>query len=213
MSGKRSISNIALQGVGRGGVLLWAAWTLAGCGYVFKGTRINEKLEAEKVETIFVETFRNDSYRPGIESTVYNQMLKALTYATSLRVVNRLEDADAVLKGVVASADSSVQTTALSKDTFPKGTSTYRDKVSIASAYVASLSASFTLVRTRRNGGKGDVLWGGGFARARPYPGNNYMGIFGSTSHLINETEFDRALAEAAADLAVDATENLFSAF
>ena len=45
------------------------------------------------------------------------------------------------------------------------------------------------------------------------FPGNNQLGVFGTTSHLINESEFERALQELSERVALDMTENLFSMF
>lgn len=188
---------------------------LSGCGYVLKGTRTNETLEKENIRSVFLEAFTNDSFKPGVEVVVYNQMLKAITYSSAIRVVNSREDADAILKGSV-SASTSVQNVTPASELFPMhpvATNPYRAGATVARDYSAVLSASFTLERVAREGKPAGVLWGGSFSQSMQYPANNQMGVFGTTSHLINESEFDRALVDLATKLSIDATENLFSSF
>lgn len=78
---------------------------LTGCGYQFAG-----KGEAfpKDVRTVFVETFVNRSKDVGIDSEIASALRSEFRQRGQLRVVDSLEQADAVLSGVVRSFDSRV---------------------------------------------------------------------------------------------------------
>ena len=81
--------------------LLWGG----GCGYQFssKGAEF-----PKDVKTVFVETFANRSRDMGFESEIASALKSELRQRGQLRVVDRLEQADAILSGVVRSFDSRV---------------------------------------------------------------------------------------------------------
>jgi hypothetical protein len=198
------------------GVLILSCAAASGCGYAFKGTRSNPALVKENVRTIFIETLGNDTFKPGVENLVLNQLLKAISYSSDIRVVNRRENADAILRGTVTSASFGPASTVVAKDIFPQypaATDRYREATSVANLYAANLSASLSLEKVAKGDEPAKPLWAGGFTRSKVFPGNPQMGVFGTTAHLINESEFDRALADLASEGALDATENLFSTF
>lgn len=84
---------------------LFLALTGMGCGYQFAG-----KGEAfpKDVRTVFVETFVNRSKDVGIDSEIASALRSEFRQRGQLRVVDSLEQADAVLSGVVRSFDSRV---------------------------------------------------------------------------------------------------------
>jgi outer membrane lipopolysaccharide assembly protein LptE/RlpB len=75
---------------------------LAGCGYQFSG---RGEAFPKDVKTVFVETLVNRSRDPGIESELTSALRSELRQRGQLRVVDSLEQADAVLSGVVRSFD------------------------------------------------------------------------------------------------------------
>lgn len=80
-------------------VLVW------GCGYQFSGKGAEFPKD---VKTVFVETFVNRSRDVGIENDITSALRSEFRQQGQLRVVDRLEQADAVLSGVVRSIDSRV---------------------------------------------------------------------------------------------------------
>jgi hypothetical protein len=56
-------------------------------------------------------------------------------------------------------------------------------------------------------------LWSGGFSKSKPFPANNQLGVFGTTSALINESEFDRVLRDLAEGIAADMHESMLAGF
>ncbi len=81
--------------------LLWGA----GCGYRFSGT---EKGLPADVRAVFVESFVNSSPDVGIESEITLALKSEFRRQGRLRVVDRIEQADAVLSGVVRAFESHV---------------------------------------------------------------------------------------------------------
>ena len=86
-------------------VFLFLALVGAGCGYQFssRGAEFHKD-----VKTVFVETFANRSRDMGFESEIASALKSELRQRGELRVVDRLEQADAILSGVVRSFDSRV---------------------------------------------------------------------------------------------------------
>lgn len=76
-----------------------------GCGYQFSGK--GEGFPKE-IQTVFVESFVNRSRDVGIEGEIATALRSELRQRGQLRVVDRLEQADAILSGVVRSFDSRV---------------------------------------------------------------------------------------------------------
>lgn len=77
----------------------------SGCGYQFSG---RGEAFPKDVKTVFVETLVNRSRDPGIEGELTSALRSELRQRGQLRVVDSLEQADAVLSGVVRSFDSRV---------------------------------------------------------------------------------------------------------
>jgi hypothetical protein len=77
----------------------------AGCGYRLSGT--GDALPAD-VQTVFVEPFVNKSREIAIHRDVAAALKSEFYRRGRLRVVDRLEEADAILTGVVYSLDSTL---------------------------------------------------------------------------------------------------------
>lgn len=76
-----------------------------GCGYGFGGKGAEFPKD---VRTVFVESFVNRTREVGIDREVTSALKSELHQKEQLRVVDRLEEADAILSGVVRSFDSRV---------------------------------------------------------------------------------------------------------
>jgi hypothetical protein len=77
----------------------------------------------------------------------------------------------------------------------------------------AGLSAGVQLRKRSIKQPEGETVWSGGFGREKAFPGMAVPGPAGFTSHLINESAFDRALRDLAALGAADIEQGMFSQF
>jgi outer membrane lipopolysaccharide assembly protein LptE/RlpB len=91
-------------------ILAVGCLALTGCGYQFVG---QGGAFPDNVERIHVEMLANDTSQTGLENTVTNQIIFEFTRRNKAALADRLENADALLSGVVTS--KTVQTVA------PKG--------------------------------------------------------------------------------------------
>ena len=133
-----------------------------------------------------------------------------------VEVVKTPEEADAILKVRVKTANPSVLATTSAKFLFPSGAGVGVDGPTnrvVASVYNASLGAEFTLERTHPESKKDLVVWTGMFSRSKAFPATNLLGALGSTSALINDSEFDRALQDLARSLVEEAHNNMLLRF
>ncbi len=186
---------------------------LQGCGYGFYASK-SPWLEREGVRAIYIRPIRNGTYKPGVENTVYNALLKTLQTNRKIRIVQREEEADAILSGAVDSAAYSPgPTVGVSTLRYGDQLRTTFQAVSIPTTYYASLGCSFALTLRSPQPGKSSGLWSGGFGRSKPFPATNQLDVLGTTSALINETEFDRALGDLAKLILVDMHEDMLSQF
>lgn len=195
------------------GICLSCVPLLWGCGYTLQGVP-SQVLEKEGIRKIFIAPVINNSYKSGVENQVYNALLKKLVNSYPIVFVRRPEDADAVLQGVVQSAlyAMSAPTTG---DQLPKSPGAKGDfsKIQIASVYQSRLDCSFSLVRRYPPSGKPSEVWNISLRRTLPFPGANQLGALGTTSALINESEFDRSLSEMAQAMALDVRESILNRF
>ncbi len=198
----------------------------ASCGYSWQRAE-SAYLKTLNVASVYVEPTANASYKPGAESVIHNALLKTLLARKSLKLVSKPEDADAILKSTVTQASFSPAGTAnanykdfdplqLIPDNSLPGPENKNESgfayMSIATLYAGTLGASFSL--SRLEGGKEvKVLWTDSESRAKVFPANNLLDVAGTTSALINESEFDRALQELAVQIAADAHDSLVAAF
>ena len=71
-----------------------AAFFLTGCGYSFRTTA------PHALRTIYVETFRNQTFEPGLEINLTNAIIDRFLFDGTLQVTQKGK-ADAVLKGTL----------------------------------------------------------------------------------------------------------------
>ena len=194
------------------------------CGYSFQLTR-SPIFEKYQVRRIYIASFTNETFKPGVENLMYNEVVRAISASKRVIVVGRPEEADAIFKGGVATSEygkssDAYTTTDYSTGILAKVPVGLRPQPNIlyASDYQATLGCNFSL--TVNHSGllalkkdNGTVIWTDSRTRSKTFPGNNQIATFGSTSALINDSEFDRALRELARLVASDVQESMFSAF
>jgi hypothetical protein len=185
----------------------------SGCGYTLQTSK-NPILLQKGVRTIYVAPLQNDTFKPGADNVVYNQLIQVLAAGGEVRLVEHLENADAILRGRVTSA-SYIPTSPKPSDQLfnPFVAKDQIPLASVASEYTANLSCAFTLERTHPRPGEATVIWTSGFSRAKRFPANNQLGVFGTTGPLINDSEFDRALRDMAGSMMGDLRESMLAMF
>ena len=198
---------------------------LAGCGYSLQGT-YSPLLEKEGVSKIYIEKIKNLTFKPGIEDVVYNALIKKLVSQGRVKLVREKEQADAILSGEITYADYTPATQraysfapAYRK---PEDPPLY---ILVASTYTANLACSFSLKRNpalltilnnnadQNKPQKAALIWSSTFTRTTQFQANNQMGIPGTTAALINESEFDRAIANLAESMMGDLHESMLAMF
>jgi hypothetical protein len=188
---------------------------LSGCGYAIRGGK-NGALEKEGIRKIYVAPAVNDTYRYGVENVVYNSLVRSLNAYSGIRLVSDPNVADAVLSSRVTQALSQVSSTSFANALNPTGIPTpkYFGSVLIATEYNAILTCSFVLTRRESvPGHPAGTVWSGGFSRSKLYPASNQLGVLGTTSGLINDSELDRTLLDISHDMMVDVREAIVSRF
>ena len=210
-------------------ILFFAALGLltdsTGCGYGFQGSR-NELWQKEGISRIYVKPLTNDTYKPGVENVVYNALVRTLLARRRVSVVTSEADADAILSGTVNIAQfvPGGPTTAdrlapFSLNLPPNsvkidyGSRVPLGSITVASVYTANMTCSFDLQRRAPNPKQKMKVWTGAFPRSKPFPASNQLDVPGTTSALINESEFERALGEMAVSMADDVHESMLDMF
>jgi|GEM_PF-472095 len=179
---------------------------LCGCGYVFQGARTPNILTEELgIRKIYLATPKNLTYKPGVEVLIYNEVQRAFKSGNRIELVREPNLADAVLEGEIVNASFIPNSLTSSQSIFPVRQKTI--EVTVATEFLATLIVSFRLVKPDPNipygskladneRPKNTVLWGTQIARSSRFLGNNQKGEFGSTSALINASEFDRTIQD-----------------
>ncbi|OFZ22031.1 MAG: hypothetical protein A2X94_16405 [Bdellovibrionales bacterium GWB1_55_8] len=183
-----------------------------GCsGYHFQGS-YNPLLEQEGVRRVYVAPLVNNSYKAGVENLVYNALIRALSAGKRVTLVRHPEESDAVLQGVITAAHYSGSAPVLASRR-PPGVPTVDPNVQVFTQYTTVLDCSFALNRRIVPPGKTPTIWQAGFSRAKPFPSAVQLDVPGATTALINESEFERALADLAADMMADVHESMLATF
>jgi hypothetical protein len=205
MIGRFSAIRRALFGV-FGLVLLGSA---AGCGYALENSRSNSLREVG-VSRVYVSPVKNRTYKPGVENLVYNELVQALLVGHRLKLVDRPEVADAILESSVDNATYTPTATTSADSIFPTTVSAIQ--ITVATEYQADVRCSFRLKR-QKNGVGAETIWESDFSRSKRFAGNNQKVEYGTTSGLINESEFDRTLKEVAHGMMQDVHEAMVARF
>lgn len=105
------------------------------CGYQLQGTR--NPLAEVGIHKIFVEGFRNQTNRPGLEHFFSTAMVREIRRAGVFTLTNDRKSADAILQGKVLSADDAPSAAAVK---LGDGT-----EAAVATSFAASVSVRIDL--------------------------------------------------------------------
>ena len=186
------------------------------CGYTLKGAQDNH-LKNLGVETLYIEPFNNRTYKPGTENLVYNAIVKTIAANRKIRITYNKEEADAILTGAVDEAaftsfkkTNVTQTNVTgSQERIPDG------HPDVSSVYSATLTCSFQLRSNKRTDtlSQGQTLWSSGVTRKKRFNASNQFSVLGTTSSIINDSEFERALSDLATSMMGDVHEFMLAMF
>jgi hypothetical protein len=194
------------------GLAIWAM----GCGYTLQNSK-SPLFEKEGVSRIYVKPVINNSYKAGVENMVYNALMRSLSASRRVVLVHDPEQSDAVLQGTVVTADAIPGPTAQSENLSKKATNrvdlSIPTGIPVTTEYTAALTVNFSLTRTKPSLKKRNNIWSANFDRRQPFPAANQLGPVGTTSALINDSQFDRALSELAQKMMVDVNESMLGMF
>ncbi len=186
----------------------------SGCGYTFQNSR-NPLLVRDGVQKIYVSPVVNNTYKAGIENIVFNNLLRTLVAHGRVTLVHHLEEADALLEGSVGGASYGASASTSVSELNPSGLGAIlsTSQFPVATEYTASLACSFILTWRVAKPGKKEIIWSSSFGRSKPFPAANQLDVPGTTSALINDSEFDRALSDLAKSMMDDVHESMLAIF
>lgn len=205
-----------------------AAQLLTGCGYSLQSTYHSPALEKDGIHKIYIAPVVNNTYKSGVESVVYNALVRSMVAFKGYQLVKNPAQADAILSSTVNSAESQVAAPVTANQLNPSTLQAQAlrfSAVQVASSYNALLTCNFVLARNVPKADKNikpallppkirnPVVWATSVSRFMPFPGSNQLGVLGDTSPLINDSEFDRALQQLAQQTATDVREGIVSRF
>jgi hypothetical protein len=186
--------------------LLPLFFALSSCGYTLRGnTRV--LFENHQIRTLYVAPVKNNSFKAGVEILVYNSLRKRVAQGNYVRIVDSKDLADAELKATVQTANYAPAGITTTDQIAPIGTGP--SNVQIASEYLVSLMISFELFEQKAN----KTVWTDSLTRTKSFSASTYLGPLGTTSALINESDFERVLAELSTGVVMDAEESMNSIF
>lgn len=176
---------------------------VSSCGYHMRGES-RPFFEQNKIQRLYVSPVRNNSYKSGVEITVYNALRKRFSQGGYLKLVDQASLADAEFSSTVIDAKYVPQSlTTADKLAGLVGPSS----VQVATNYNASLKIQFILKTPVK------TLWEDTIERTKIFAASNYIGPLGSTSALLNEGEFERTLNDLSLNVATDAEESINTIF
>ena len=177
----------------------------SGCAYHLRGNT-REFFDNHQIHSIFVTPVKNNSYKAGVEITLYNALRKRIAQGGYVRIVDRAEDADAQINASVQEAGYATYANTSADQISPIGLGP--NTVYVASLYEARLKVRFELQDHLQKS-----LWADELLRSKRFAASTYFGAAGSTSALINESEFERTLYDLSVSIVTDAEESINTLF
>lgn len=191
------------------GLLALLSVTLGtGCAYSVR--RSNNPLLAEMgIHRLYIDTFKNKTFKPGVDITVQSAIEKMIRAQAQVEIVRSPEDADSVLRAEIVNARYQASASTTGNRLQPTTLGEQFGNYTVATVYLAYLSCVVELQKRR------DLkpLWKTEFGRSKTFPGSNQLGLYGTTSSLINESEFERALDDLSSQIALDVHESMVGIF
>jgi hypothetical protein len=185
-------------------LILFAIQT--GCGYTLRGNT-RAFFDQHQIRTLYVNPVKNNSYKGGVEITVYNALRKRIAQGGYVRIVDNPNQADAQISSTVL--DASYVPSGITTTDQIAPVQTGPSNIQIASGYNVSLKISFELYQFKEK----KKVWSDTLLRQKTFSASTYLGALGTTSALINESDFERSISELAVSVVTDAEESINSIF
>lgn len=171
---------------------------LNGCAYRFQGA--HNPLKELGIQKVYVTSFRNRTYRPGVEQLFTTAMIREIGRAKAFELVNSEAEADAVMSGAVTAADSAPGSSKVFKVS--------DDNVDVAVEFNASVSCSIEL-RDRRN----RLVFAQTVSGSKIHPGSAQKGDAGATAPLNNDSEQRLAIQFLASQMMASVYQRMIDTF
>ncbi|MBI3557655.1 MAG: LptE family protein, partial [Deltaproteobacteria bacterium] len=162
---------------------------------------------AKCVKTVYIQVMTNNSLKAGIEIPFTTALAKEFESGGKVRVVGDEKEADAIVKGTIASFTSEFNPsglTSVSSISNSLDAQALSDMV-VASEYIATANITVQLIKR-----DGPVLWTQTFSRPKVYPAGNRFGLQGTTSALIDAPVEQLALVDIAGFIASDVHDTMY---
>jgi hypothetical protein len=189
---------------------LYSVVLLVSCGYALQNKRSRLK-ENEQVEKIYILPIKNQTFKPGLEDILLLGLVKRLSLHDAVFIVDTKEKADAFLQVTIRVAEY-IPVAGTTVGTLSPQAEAERLLVKtfvVATTYEAKLKCEFALRKPHEE----KAFWTVSLERTKVFLGSNQVGILGTTSMILNESDFDRTLSEIATYIIDDARENMVSLF
>lgn len=152
---------------------------LSSCGYSFQAKR--NPLAQVGVQKIYIQQFRNESFRPGVEQLFSSAMVREFQKSGAFQLVRTEEEADAILTGVISGVDSAVSS--------PRTVTSGGKELEVGSQFTGNVSCR-VLLKDK----SGREIFSQSVTGSKIYPGGIDLGDDGSTISLVNESEHRLAI-------------------
>jgi hypothetical protein len=185
---------------------------VASCGYHLKTseTALTTRYQIYKV---YIAPIKNSTPIEGIDQILYHEVIKSLSLSRHVQMVNRLDEADAVLNGEIKQADRFFNLGTSSDNIYPNDVKT--QQMQVATEFNAVMICYFEIQEQAAHAQQRKVATplklSSDFSRSKLFPAHYQKGIYGHTSELLNEGDFKRSIQEISASIATDMNEAFFS--
>ncbi len=186
--------------------VLFLAFGLSSCGYTLRGSS-RPFFAKHGIKVLYVPPVKNQSYKAGAEITLYNALRKKMAQGGYVSVIGDANLADATLSAIVMDASYVPAAITTADQIAPLGSGP--NSVQIASSYDVTLKVVFILSENKT----GKTLWRDVLRREKTFAATTYIGPLGSTSALINDSDFERTLTDLSVGICEDAEELINSIF
>ena len=182
------------------------------CGYNLRGNT-RPFFERNQIHTLYVEPVKNNSYKAGVDITVYNALRKRIALGGYVQIIDQEPGADATFSSTVNDASYSPFAIANGQDIQSgdpqRPTHPELSNILVAKSYNVTLRVQFKLQTHHPE----KRVYYDEISRAKTFPGTVYLGQLGDTTALINESDFERMLSDLAASVVTDAEESVNTLF
>ncbi len=194
------------------------SFIFSGCGYTLQNSR--NFLEKFQISKVYIPIPENTTFKSGLEGLVYNALTRSFRAHKTLKLVKSEMESDAILQITIERAlfTTSAQTTVPNLSVNESTVSNLQlmqvasqipaSSFAISTEYQAQMSCSFKLIKKNN-----ELIWQTNLLRSKPFSASNQIDVPGTTSSLINESEFERAIKEILKSMMEDAYQSLLSGF